>query len=504
MPRFYITTPIYYVNDKPHVGTAYSTTIADILARYQHFFGNSTFFLTGLDEHGQKCQQAAEHKNLSPQDHCDQMAKIFQKYWKALGFQYNRFYRTSSVSHIQKVQQALQKLYDSNHIYSDTYEGWYCVSEEIFYPEKDLVDGLSPTGKKVTKIKEKNYFFRMSRFQDRLIQYIQDHPDFIYPENYKNEVLGFLNNKLEDLCISRPKSRLKWGVPLPFDSDYVVYVWVDALMNYIFGIEGLWEENQKSTFDPWWAEARHLIGKDILITHCVYWPCLLMALDLPMPQHIFAHGWLLNKEQEKMSKSKGETLDPIELAEKISSDSLKYFFAKAVRFGQDAPISQELIIKEHNQDLANNLGNLFQRAVALVHSHFEGKIPIKPEPLHPLQKQALDFCESFKSHIQTISLHTALSELMDLLSRVNKFLEEEEPWKKIHSDRESTAHTLYIVLDVVRISAGLLQPVLPQGAAEILKRMGLDFQPFTAVKQPDRLLAGQALIKGKAIFPRIH
>ena len=350
MNPFYITTPIYYVNDKPHVGTAYSTVMADILNRYHKFFGQEGFFLTGLDEHGQKCQQAAEVKGVSTQEHCNQMAQIFKQTWSSLNICYDHFYRTTSPTHKKKVQIALQKLFDSGYIYESTYQGWYCVSDEIFYKEKDLVNGLSPAGKEVTKITEKNYFFKMSQFKDKLMEHLKNHPHFIEPKERQNEVLGFLNQGLDDLCISRPKSRLQWGVELPFDSDYVSYVWVDALLNYVFGI-GLWSDSpvqakDHKNFDFWWKESVHLIGKDILITHAVYWPCLLMALELPLPKKILSHGWLLNKEQEKMSKSKGATIDPKSLTDAIGSDALRYYFIKGVRFGQDASISYSLILKE--------------------------------------------------------------------------------------------------------------------------------------------------------------
>jgi len=347
MNQFYITTPIYYVNDKPHVGTAYSTVIADIINRYLQYFGNSSYFLTGLDEHGQKCQQVALSKKISPQSHCDQMAGIFKKCWQELNIQYDQFYRTSDSLHKKRVQEALKKLFDKGYIYESTYEGWYCVSEEIFYKEKDLIEGKSPQKNEVTRIKEKNYFFKMSLFQKQLIDHLNKNPDFIFPQARQNEVLSFLKKDLEDLCVSRPKSRLTWGVELPFDPQYVSYVWVDALLNYLFAIE----KEEKS----YWNEAHHLIGKDILITHCVYWPCLLMALDIPLPKKVLSHGWLLNKEFEKMSKSKGDTLDPLNIIKEIGTDALRYYFIKGVRFGNDAPISLSLIKKEYNNDLAHNL-----------------------------------------------------------------------------------------------------------------------------------------------------
>ena len=500
MSYFYITTPLYYVNDKPHVGTAYSTVLADILNRYHQLFGKQTFFLTGVDEHGQKCQQAAENKGLDPQTHCDQMADAFKQSWNTLDIQYNQFYRTTHPDHQQLTQKALQKLFDSGYIYESTYEGWYSISEEIFYMEKDLVNGLSPNGKKVTKIKEKNYFFKMSQFQKPLMQHLQQNPSFIYPKNRQNEVMGFLKQGLDDLCISRPKSRLKWGVELPFNKDYVVYVWVDALLNYIFGI-GCWKN---PSFDQWWRESTHLIGKDILITHAVYWPCLLMAFHLPLPKQIVSHGWLLNKDQEKMSKSEGEVLDPLQLINELNSDALRYFFVKATRLGQDSPISRDLIIKEYNQDLADNLGNLLQRVIALIVSYFHSKIPAPPTTVSPIQEQALNVYTHYQKWMSDFSIHKAIFETMDVLRSANQFLEQEAPWKLVKTDRVKTGFVLYSVLDVIRICAGLLQPVIPQASKEIIHRLGFHTLSWKQIGTVNQLKEGQMIQKGLPVFPKMN
>lgn len=495
MNQFYITTPIYYVNDKPHVGTAYSTVIADIINRYLQYFGNSSYFLTGLDEHGQKCQQVALSKKISPQSHCDQMAGIFKKCWQELNIQYDQFYRTSDSLHKKRVQEALKKLFDKGYIYESTYEGWYCVSEEIFYKEKDLIEGKSPQKNEVTRIKEKNYFFKMSLFQKQLIDHLNKNPDFIFPQARQNEVLSFLKKDLEDLCVSRPKSRLTWGVELPFDPQYVSYVWVDALLNYLFAIE----KEEKS----YWNEAHHLIGKDILITHCVYWPCLLMALDIPLPKKVLSHGWLLNKEFEKMSKSKGDTLDPLNIIKEIGTDALRYYFIKGVRFGNDAPISLSLIKKEYNNDLAHNLGNILQRTSALVQKYFDGKIPPSPKNTHPLQEKAVQACENVKTHILNFSLHQACMDITELFTLTNQFLEKQEPWKQVKTDIEKAGHTLYIALEMVRVSTSLLQPIVPQSSQEILNRLGLPSQDFEDSKKINVLKTGSSLKIGTPLFPRI-
>ena len=335
MKRFYITTPLYYVNDKPHLGTVYSTVIADILKRYHQLFKYETFLLTGTDEHGQKCLQSAQKQNIPIQDYCNKMAQQFENTWKLLNISHNRFLRTTAGFHKQAVQRSLSDLYRRGLIYSADYEGWYCVSDESFYTAKDLRGGLSPTGKEVSKIQEKNYFFKMSAYQARLREHIIKNPNFIQPSAKRNEVLGFLKNPLEDLCISRPKSRVSWGVELPFDQEFVTYVWVDALLNYLTGIGWTGPNSagaSKSDWEKWWNEAGavHIIGKDILITHAVYWPCLLMALGCRLPKTIFAHGWLLNSSQEKMSKSKGDVMDPKALLKFLDSDSLRYFLAGGV------------------------------------------------------------------------------------------------------------------------------------------------------------------------------
>ena len=500
MNKLYITTPIYYVNDKPHVGTAYSTVMADIIHRYNHFFSKNSLFLTGVDEHGQKCQQAARSLSKDTQNYCDEMSQVFVKTWKDLNIQYDIFYRTTSLSHKQKVGKALKKLFDSGFIYSGFYEGWYSVSEEIFYTEKDLVNGLSPQGRPVSKIKEKNYFFKMSQFREPLIKHLKKNPDFIYPSSRHNEVLSFLNQGLGDLCISRPKSRLHWGVELPFDSDYVAYVWVDALLNYIFGAD-CWE-NQES-FSERWKGAYHLIGKDILITHAVYWPCLLMALGIDLPRKIVSHGWLLNQEHEKMSKSKGAVVDPIEIARSIGSDSLRYFFAKAVRFGQDAPFSEKSILQEYNQGLANNLGNLFQRTRALLETAQGGVIPSPPAEEHFLQKQLIKTGTEVQKNVESFSIHTAVGSIMELLDQVNKYLEDKAPWKLIKTDKQKALDVLYIALDVLQGAANLLHPVIPLSSSEILNRLGSSPQNFEQTQKIRQLKSGFVIKKGDPLFPRI-
>jgi len=369
--NFYVTTPIYYVNDRPHIGHAYTTIFADILRKYHSLFGFDTYLLTGVDEHGQKVSEAATRKGISPQEHCDLMAPAFENLWKSMKVDYNRFIRTTDKDHQELVVTLLQKIYDQGDIYTKNYEGWYDISDEIFYMEKDLVDGKSPAGHEVQKVSEKNYFFKMSEYQKQLIEYIKEHPKFIFPENRKNEVLGFLKEPLEDLCISRPKSRVPWGIEMPFDKDYVTYVWFDALINYLTGIG---YGRDQAHFEKFWPQSHHIIGKDILTTHAVYWSTMLMALGISLPRRIIAHGWWLY-ENSKMSKSQGNVVSPLDMRDSYGDDVFRYYLANEMGLGQDANFTEALLVTRHNADLANDLGNLYNRIHKLSEKYFAGKIP---------------------------------------------------------------------------------------------------------------------------------
>ena len=368
--KFYITTPIYYVNDKPHIGHAYTTVVADVLARYHRLLGDDTHFLTGTDEHGQKVQKAAQAANMTPQEQADRTVVRFQEAWKKLAITNDDFIRTTEKRHSVIVQKTLQDLYNRGEIYRAEYDGWYDVVSESFVTEKDLPEGKTPESMpNLTRIKEANYFFKMSKYQDWLIGYINEHPDFIQPDFRRNETLGFLRKPLQDLCISRPKSRLSWGIELPFDKDYVCYVWFDALVNYISAV-GYGSDPKK--FDALWPADIHLIGKDILTTHTVYWPTMLKAMNLPLPKTIFAHGWWLMGDA-KMSKSLGNVVDPFALAEKYGADALRYFLISEMILGQDANFSEEAFVRRYNADLANDLGNLLNRITNMTTRYCGGK-----------------------------------------------------------------------------------------------------------------------------------
>ncbi|NLA23277.1 MAG: methionine--tRNA ligase, partial [Candidatus Marinimicrobia bacterium] len=406
--HFFVTTPIYYVNDKPHIGHAYTTILADVLARFQRSNGVETFFLTGVDEHGQKVQQAAASAGISPQEYCDRMVVYFRDAWQKLGIKYDFFIRTTDQFHVRAVQQVLQDLFNKGEIYLHEYGGYYCVGCERFYTPKELVNGQCPQHlKEPDFIKEKNYFFRMSKYQDWLIGYIQDHPNFIRPESRKNEVLGFLKNPLGDLCISRPKSRLSWGIELPFDSGYVTYVWFDALLNYITAIG---YPNDRQRFAKWWPADFHLIGKDIVTTHCVYWPTILKAMDLPMPKTIFAHGWWMIDET-KMSKSLKNIVEPLDLVDAYGVDPVRYFLMRDMVLGQDANFSEGIFIKRYNSELANDFGNLVSRVTTLINKNFS-QIPA-PEQLSNAENEIQQTAEQLPNITHKLFSELKITEALD-------------------------------------------------------------------------------------------
>ena len=510
--RFYITSPLYYVNDPPHLGTAYTTVLVDIFNRYHRLFGRETFFLTGTDEHGQKCQQAAERRGLSPQKHCDEMSENFKKVWKALHIEFDLFFRTThrydknlnKADHTSAVQEVFQKLKDQGDIYKDVYQGWYSVSEEIFYTEKELVDGKSPLGKEVIPIKEENYFFKMSRYQERLKKRLEENPDFIYPSFRQNELKGFLEKPLRDLCVSRPKKRISWGVELPFDSDYVAYVWVDALLNYITGVG---YGGDKQSFDKWWIQtgAAHFIGKDILITHGIYWPCLLMALKLPLPKTIVAHGWLLNKSREKMSKSKGDVLDPLELSQSLGVSALRYVLAREVILGNDAFISREMMIQRIHQDLSDNPGNILSRLSRLTERYFEEKIPAPLESekdffgLRSLSEEAALYV---RENVEGFQLSRALEKVNFLWAEINRVLERAAPWKQVKRDKQQAGNVIYSALEALRVSAVLVSPVMPDKMKDLLDLLGCEGNVSWENVKWGGLVPGKPLIPGPPLFPK--
>ena len=504
MEKFYVTTPIYYVNDRPHIGHAYTTVLADVLARYNRSLGKDTFFLTGTDEHGQKVQNAAEKHGISPQQHCDETVLRFQELWKRLGITYDRFIRTTQDEHKRVVQEVLQDLYDRGEIYKADYTGWYCVGDERFFTEKDLVDGKCPEcGRDVTAITESNYFFRMSKYQDWLIDHIKTHPDFILPAFRANETLGFLKQPLADLCISRPKSRLSWGIELPFDSDYVTYVWFDALLNYVSGV-GYRTDDEK--FNRWWPATCELIGKDILTTHTVYWPTMLKAMNLPLPKTIFAHGWWLTGNQ-KMSKSLGNVINPMDMIERAGVDAFRYFLMAEMSLGNDANFTEETFISRYNSDLANDLGNLLSRVVKLTIRATGGEIPAV-SALNADDQELIDAVQSavdaMGSSLENYKLDQGIAAALNAVRAGNRYLEKCAPWTLAKNGETERLNTvLATAANAIFKVAVLLAPVMPEKMAELVSALGGETMPVIADLASHKGISGWTMKDVPPLFPRI-
>jgi methionyl-tRNA synthetase len=516
---FYITTPIYYVNDVPHIGHAYTTIAADVLARYWRLRERDVFFLTGLDEHGQKVQQAAAKAGIDPQAYCDKLAPQFETLWTRLNISNNAFIRTTEAEHKKIVQRYLQELFDKGLIYKDSYTGWYCTFDERFWTEKDVSDGLCPDCKRpVERLSEHNYFFKMGQYQDRLITYIKAHEKFVRPESRRNEVLGFLQTqKLGDLSISRPKSRLSWGIELPFDEDYVTYVWFDALVNYLSALE---YKLSSHAVERYWPASVHLVGKDILTTHAVYWSTMLMALDLPLPDTIFAHGWW-TVDGEKMSKSRGNVVDPYAMADHFGTDAFRYFLLREVPFGQDGDFSMEALARRTNSDLANGIGNLLSRTLTMIDRNCEGTIPAVPRDyldgesktyglLVQARESLLSLGEKLDSFMSSLEFNNVLLLITSRASDVDTFIDKSEPWKlaKDPNKRAELNAVLYTAAECLRILSLYLYPFMPQTAENIASQLGLtlDFH-CPLLKQRVEwgfLPTGTKIKKGNPLFPRVE
>ena len=501
MKNIYLTTPLYYVNDKPHIGHAYTTILADVISRYHRMNGADVFFLTGTDEHGQKVQEAAKKRNVPTHKHVDEYVKPFQQLWKRLNISHDDFIRTTEVRHTSKVKEMLMKLFEKGDIYLDEYEGLYSVSEERFITEKEAEEG---NFREIKKIKEKNYFFKMSKYQKQLIEHIQSHPEFIKPKTRWNEVLGFLKKPLNDLCISRPKTRLSWGIEIPFDANYVTYVWFDALLNYITAI-GWGADNDK--FKYWWPANFHFTGKDILTTHAVYWPTMLMAAKIPLPKTIFSHGWWL-MEETKMSKSLGNIVNPMELIDEYGVDSVRYYLMRDMVLGMDANFTLDSFIKRYNSDLANDYGNLVNRVTMLINKFFNGKIP-EGRNYDEIDLQIISetkvMPQIIKNNVNELKIHDAIEQTFTMIRKVNAYLEKKSPWKTIKEDdsqKGNAATTLTLSAEILRISTQLLHPIMPDKTNSILKILGCtsmrSLNTSLEILKPGTKLGG-----GKTPFPRI-
>jgi methionyl-tRNA synthetase len=506
---FYITTPIYYVNDAPHLGHAYTTVAADAISRYQRMKGKDVFFLTGTDEHGQKVFRAAQKRGITAQEHVDNMAAPYKALWKHLEVQYDDFIRTTEERHTRVVQSILERLKLQGDIYQDSYKGWYSTAEERFWTEKDLIDGKCPaSGQPVELIEEHNYFFRMSKYADKLSQWIEDHPDFIQPASRKNEVLGALKKGVGDLCITRPTSRLPWGIPIPWDNDYVTYVWFDALTNYIsapgFG-------SDEARFRKWWPANFHLVGKDILTTHSIYWSTMLFALGEEPANCLYAHGWW-TVEGQKMSKTIGNVVKPHLLIDAYGPDAVRYFLMREIAFGSDGDFAHSAFLARYNAELANDFGNLAHRALSMSTQWLGGKVPaLGPliEDDQTIQALALSVVNRFDQAMERLQYKEAYGVLMELVGAGNKYIDTQAPWalnKAGNMDRLGTV--MRIVLEICRITSTLFSPVCTLKGPQLLERLGvslpdLDPQGLAQLGQFSGLPEGGPLTHGEPLFPRI-
>ncbi|WP_413377025.1 methionine--tRNA ligase [Alkalihalobacillus sp. 1P02AB] len=516
---FYITTPIYYPSDKLHIGHAYTTVAGDAMARYKRIRGYDVRYLTGTDEHGQKIEQKAEAKGQTPKEFVDEIVAGIQQLWKKLDISYDDFIRTTEVRHKEIVAQIFERFLEQGDIYLDEYEGWYSVPDETFYTELQLVDpikdengqiigGKSPdSGHPVEKVREESYFFRMSKYADRLLKYYEDNPTFIQPESRKKEMINnFIKPGLEDLAVSR--TSYSWGVQVPSNPKHVIYVWIDALCNYITALD--YGKENDSLYQKYWSADVHLVGKEIVRFHTIYWPIMLMALDLPLPKKVFGHGWLLMKDG-KMSKSKGNVVDPVPLIDRYGLDALRYYLLREVPFGSDGTFTPEGFVDRVNFDLANDLGNLLNRTVAMIDKYFDGEIPAYVKDATPFDAPLLDLVDAtvkkVEDSMEEMEFSVALTAIWQMVSRTNKYIDETQPWllAKDESKKEELGSVMNHLAESLRYISILIQPFLTETPAKIWSQLGITEEQTTwdSLSQFGQLNAGTKVEKGNPIFPRL-
>ncbi len=502
---YYVTTPIYYVNDSPHIGHAYTTLACDVLARFMRLDGRRVKFLTGTDEHGQKVEKSARAAGKDPQSFTDEVSQNFRALAQVMDFSNDDFIRTTEERHLRACQAIWRRLVERDQIYLGSYSGWYSVGDEAFHAESELTrtpDGrlLAPSGKEVEWVEEPSYFFRLSAWQDRLLAYYEANPDFLAPESRRNEVVSFVRGGLKDLSVSR--TTFRWGIPVPDDPEHIMYVWLDALTNYITAVG--FPDVDSPEYRAFWPADLHMVGKDILRFHAVYWPAFLMAANIPLPKRIFAHGWLLNRG-EKMSKSLGNAIRPADLVQRYGLDQVRYYLLREVPFGADGYISHETMVARINSDLANDLGNLGQRVLSMIHRNCDAAIPT-PGTLtaedRALLEQAAALPAQLRADYEMQAFHRALEATWEVVAAANRYVDEQAPWVLRKSDPARMATVLYVLAETIRWIAVLSQPVMPKAMAALLDQLGVPAEARDIAALDERLAAGTPIPKPSGVFPR--